>query len=245
MTTAVPRSKHVGIVGVSAEGAALCYRTICVEGATFLGPHDHPQVTMHTYPLADYMRCVDLNQWDEAGQLLLASATVLTDAGAELLICPDNTIHQALDLVRDRSPARWLHIAEEVVAVAAARRFRRLGILGTRYLMEGPVYPAKLAARGIAHEIPNADERDRIDSIIFEELVYGRFEERSRRYVREVIETLGARGCDSVVLGCTEIPLLVAEADSPLPAIDSTRTLARAALREATRHETLTVPRPP
>ena len=177
--------------------------------------------------------------------LLLASATVLTDAGAELLICPDNTIHQALDLVRDRSPARWLHIAEEVVAVAAARRFRRLGILGTRYLMEGPVYPAKLAARGIAHEIPNADERDRIDSIIFEELVYGRFEERSRRYVREVIEALGARGCDSVVLGCTEIPLLVAEADSPLPAIDSTRTLARAALREATRHETLTVPRPP
>ena len=245
MTTAVPRSKHVGIVGVSAEGAALCYRTICVEGATFLGPHDHPQVTMHTYPLADYMRCVDLNQWDEAGQLLLASATILTDAGAELLICPDNTIHQALDLVRDRSPARWLHIAEEVVAVAAARRFRRLGILGTRYLMEGPVYPAKLAARGIAHEIPNADERDRIDSIIFEELVYGRFEERSRRYVREVIETLGARGCDSVVLGCTEIPLLVAEAESPLPAIDSTRTLARAALREATRHETLTVPRPP
>src|SRR5439155_18692230 len=104
VTTAVPRSKHVGIVGVSAEGAALCYRTICVEGATFLGPHDHPQVTMHTYPLADYMRCVDLNQWDEAGQLLLASATVLTDAGAALWICPDNTIHQALDLVRDRSP---------------------------------------------------------------------------------------------------------------------------------------------
>ena len=245
MTTAVPRSKHVGIVGVSAEGAALCYRTICVEGATFLGPHDHPQVTMHTYPLADYMRHADLNQWDEAGQLLLASATILTDAGAELLICPDNTLHQALDLVRDRWPTPWLHIAEEVVAVAAARRFRRLGILGTRYLMEGPVYPAKLAARGIAHEIPNADERDRIDSIIFEELVYGRFEERSRRYVREVIETLGARGCDSVVLGCTEIPLLVAEAESPLPAIDSTRTLARAALREATRHETLTVPRPP
>ena len=103
MTTGVPRSKHVGIVGISAEGAALCYRTICVEGATFLGPHDHPQVTMHTYPLADYMRYVDLNQWDEAGQLLLASATILTHAGAEVLICPDNTIHQALDLVRDRS----------------------------------------------------------------------------------------------------------------------------------------------
>jgi aspartate racemase len=160
---------------------------------------------------------------------------VLLRAGAELLICPDNTIHQALDLVRDDAPAPWLHIAEEVAAVAAARRFTRLGILGTRYLMEGPVYPTKLAARRIAHEIPDAADRERINSVIFDELVYGRLEERSRRYLRGVIEGLGARGCDAVVLGCTEIPLLVAEADSPLPAIDSTRTLARAALREATR----------
>jgi aspartate racemase len=228
--------KHVGIVAVSAEGAALCYRTICIEGALLLGPHDHPQVTMHAYSLAEYMRHVDAGRWHEAAQLLLESANILVRAGAELLICPDNTIHQALDLVREQSPARWLHIAEEVAAIAATRHFQRLGILGTRYLMEGPVYPEKLAVRGIAYEIPGAHDRERINTIIFDELVYGRFEESSRRYFQDVIEALGARGCDAVVLACTEIPLLVAEAESPLPAIDSTRTLARAALREATRH---------
>ena len=227
---------HVGIVAVSAEGAALCYRTLCAEGAERMGPHDHPQVTMHGYPLADYMRHIDEDRWDEAGRLLLASAGILVRAGADLLICPDNTVHQALDLVRDRAPARWLHIAEEVAAVAAARGFRRLGILGTRYLMEGPVYPRALDTRGIACETPGPDERRRMNAIIFDELVRGRFDAASRRWFQGVIESLGGRGCDAVVLGCTEIPLLVSEAESPLPAIDSTRTLARAALREATRH---------
>ena len=227
---------HIGIVAVSAEGAALCYRTICTEGAARLGPHAHPQVTMHTYPLAEYMRHVDAGRWDQAGRLLLASANVLVQAGAEILICPDNTLHQALDAVGAHSPARWLHIAEEVARIATTRQFKRLGILGTRYLMEGPVYPPRLSAAGLEWVIPEADDRERINTIIFEELVYGRFEERSRRYMRGVIETMGQRGCDAVVLGCTEIPLLITEADSPLPAIDSTRTLARAALREATRH---------
>jgi aspartate racemase len=229
-------AKHIGIVAVSAEGAALCYRTICAEGTTLLGPHDHPQVTMHTYSLADYMRHIEANRWHEAGDLLLSSANILVRAGAELLICPDNTLHQALDLVREQSPAPWLHIAEEVAAVAAKRRFEHLGILGTRYLMEGPVYPVKLTARGIAHEIPDPADRERINSIIFNDLVYGRVGQSSKQYFQGVIEALAVRGCDAVVLGCTEIPLLITEADSRLPAIDSTRTLARAALRDATRN---------
>jgi aspartate racemase len=205
-----------------------------VEGAAILGPHDHPQVTMHTYPLAEYMRYIDADRWEDAGRLLLASAEILVRAGAGILICPDNTVHQALDLVREQSPARWLHIAEEVADAAAGRRLRRLGILGTRFLMEGPVYPGKLASRGIEYEIPEAGDRARINAIIFDELVYGRFEDKSRQYFRGVIEGFGERGCDAVVLGCTEIPLLISDADSSLPAIDSTRTLARAALREAT-----------
>jgi aspartate racemase len=231
----VSRSRHIGIVAVSAEGAALCYRTICAEGAAVLGPHDHPRVTMDTIPLAAYMEHVEGGRWDEAGRLLVSSADVLARAGAELLVCPDNTLHQALDRVRHRAPVRWLHIAEEVAAVAADRGCERLGILGTRYLMEGPVYRDKLDARGIAQEIPEARDRQRINAIIFDELVYGVLEEASRHFFRAVIEGLGARGCDAVVLGCTEIPLLVSDTDSPLPAIDSTRTLARAALREATR----------
>lgn len=233
------RARHIGIVAVSAEGAALCYRTICAEGAAILGRHGHPQVSMHTYPLDEYMRHLDAGQWEDAGRLLMGSARKLVDAGAEILICPDNTLHQALDLVRDQSPVPWLHIAEEVSALAAARRYKRLGILGTRYLMEGPVYQSKLSVNGIGFEIPGAREREGINEIIFDELVYGRFEDRARQYFRRVIEELGERGCDAVVLGCTEIPLLISEGDSRLPVLDSTRILARAALREATRQREL------
>lgn len=226
--------KHIGIVAVSAEGAALCYRTICAEGATLLGRHAHPQITMHTFPLCEYMREIEANRWDEVGELLLRSADIVAGAGADFLICPDNTVHQAIDEVRDRSPLPWLHIAEEVSAVAASRGFRRLGILGTRYLMEGPVYPAKLALHDIEHVVPGEEQRLRMNMIIFEQLVYGIIEPAARDDVRQVIVELQTGGCDAVVLGCTEIPLLISDADSPLPVLDSTRTLARAALREAT-----------
>jgi aspartate racemase len=226
--------KHIGIAAVSAEGAALCYRTICGEGAAILGPHRHPQITMHTYPLSEYMCHVKADRWEGAARLLSSSARKLAEAGAEVLICPDNTLHQALDLVRDESPVPWLHIAEEVAAAAARREFKCLGIIGTKYLMEGPVYESKLSLHGIRHEIPSARDRGDINEIIFGELVYGRFEDTARQRLRRIIRGLGERGCDAVVLGCTEIPLLISEADSPLPALDSTRILARAALREAT-----------
>ena len=139
--------KHIGIVAVSAEGAALCYRTICAEGTAMFGSSGHPEVSMHTYPLADYMRHIDAGRWDEVAAMLASSAEKLRDGGAEVVICPDNTVHQGLDLIRDSSSVRWLHIAEEVGNVAAERGFRRLLVLGTRFLMEGPVYPRKLRAR--------------------------------------------------------------------------------------------------
>lgn len=228
-------TKHVGIVAVSAEGAALCYRTICVEGASLLGRHAHPEVTMHTYPLADYMHHIDEGRWEEVAAMLLSSAEKLRKAGADLLICPDNTAHQAVDLIRNRGPLPWLHIAEEVASVAAQRGFRRLLLLGTKYLMEGPVYPAKLRSRAIECTIPSVEERQQINTLIFDELVYGRFEESARSYFKQVIVEGKLRGTDAVVLGCTEIPLLINDSDSPLPPLDSTRILARAALREAVR----------
>jgi aspartate racemase len=228
-------TKHIGILGVSAEGAALCYRTICAEGAALLGRHAHPEVTMHTYPLADYMRPIEAGDWSAVGDLLLSSAAKLQKTGADLLICPDNTAHQAIDLVRDRSPLPWLHIAEEVAAVAAERGFKRVLVLGTRYLMESPVYPAKLVPRGIEPQIPPREDRERINALTFDELVYGQFKESTRSYYKSVIADGQRRGCDAVALSCTEFPLLISDADSPLPTLDSTRILARAALREAVR----------
>jgi aspartate racemase len=229
--------KHIGIVACSAEGAALCYRTICQEGAELMGRFDHPEVTMHTHSLARYMPLIDTGDWHGVARLMFSSALKLASAGADFLICPDNTIHQAFDHVIKESPLPWLHIAEEAASEASRRNFRRLGILGTRYLMEGPVYAAKLPPAGISHEIPGPEDRERINGIIFNELVNAKFTTESRNYFKTVIARLKERGCDAVVLGCTEIPLLISDEDSPLPTLDSTRILARAALRKATQPE--------
>ena len=226
--------KHIGIVAVSAEGAALCFRTICLEGAGLLGPHTHPQVSLHCFPLSGYQHLIDCGRWDAVGEQLLESAARLVRAGAELLICPDNTVHQGLDLVPARSPVPWIHIAGEVVAEAQRRSLKQLAILGTRFLMEGPVYSSKLKPAGIDYRIPDARQRQRINQIIYDELVYARILPESLAYFQDVIHELAADGCDGVALACTEIPLLIDQADSPLPILDSTRILARAALREAT-----------
>jgi aspartate racemase len=225
--------QHIGIVACSAEGAALCYRTICTEGAALLGAHGHPEVSMHTHPLASYMACIYRGDWEGVGQLMLSSARKLSAIGGDFLICPDNTIHQALPFVEPHSPLPWLHIAEIVADHAANRGFGRLGLTGTRYLVNSDVYPAKLAARGIECVRPTADERDAIDRIIFDELVYGTFTAEAGDCFRRVIGRMQQAGCDAVVLGCTEIPLLITDANSPLPTLDSTRLLARAALARA------------
>jgi aspartate racemase len=226
-------AKHVGIVACSAEGAALCYRTICTEAPREMGEYAHPEVTMHTYPLSEYMKHIWAGEWEGVAELMLSSAQKVAEAGADFAICPDNTIHQALEFVKPKSPIPWLHIAETVAEEAKKQGFARLGILGTKYLMTGPVYPKALRKSGIAHEIPAENDRERIDKIIFDELVNGLFIEESRRYFNNVMRALKQRGCDAAVLGCTEIPLIVDPSDSPLPTLDSTRLLARAAIREA------------
>ncbi|HEX6823968.1 MAG TPA: amino acid racemase [Candidatus Sulfotelmatobacter sp.] len=224
---------HIGIVACSTEGAALCYRTVSLEGSQMLGPHDHPEVSLHSHSLAEYMKSIDKGDWAGVAELMLSSADKLAKAGADFLICPDNTIHQAFDLVEHRAPRPWLHIAREVAAEAKKREFRRLAVLGTRYLMEGPVYPQALKSAGIEYRIPKTEQRHRINEIIFDELVNGQFLPRSLAYFVEVIRSLKDEGCDAVVLGCTEIPLLVSPESSPLPTLDSTRLLAKAAVRKA------------
>lgn len=196
--------QHIGIVACSAEGAALCYKTICIEGAGLLGPHAHPEVSMHTHSLADYVERLDRGDRAGVAELMLSSAHKLASAGADFLICPDNTIHQAMDHVLPHSPLPWLHIAEVVAAEAKMRGYEKLGITGTRWLVDSEVYPAKIEAEGLA-------AADRC---------------RARRHMKQ-------EGCDAIVLGCTEIPLIMNDDNSPLPTLDSTRLLARAALRRA------------
>jgi len=224
---------HIGIVACSAEGASLCYRTTCVEGADLLGPHNHPEVSMHTFPLAAYMERIYQGDWQGVAGLMLASAEKLKACGADFLICPDNTIHQAFHLLEGRSPLPWLHIAEVVADHAVQRGFHRLALTGTRWLVESEVYPEKLAARGLAFSRPTPAERVEINRIIMDELVYGVFRPEAVAYFQTVIGRMKNEGCDAVVLGCTEIPLILNDGNSPLPVLDSTRLLARAALHRA------------
>jgi aspartate racemase len=227
------RPRHIGIVACSTEGAALCYRTISLVGGELIGRHAHPEISLHSYPLSEYMELIYRDRWDGVAELMLSSAEKLARAGADFLICPDNTCHIALPLVRARSPLPWLHIGEVVALEARRLGYRRLGVTGTRYTMEGPVYSEVLGAAGLEHRVPGPAARDRIDRIIFDELVNGRFTDESLRFFQQEIAVLREQGCDAVILGCTEIPLLVAPDASPLPTLDSTRLLARAAVEHA------------
>ncbi|HKF62222.1 MAG TPA: amino acid racemase [Dongiaceae bacterium] len=225
--------RHIGIVACSAEGASLCYQTVCVEGAALLGPHAHPEVSMHTPSFADYTACLYRGDWQGVGELMLASANKLAKIGADFLICPDNTIHQGLPYIEGRSPLPWLHIAEVAAAEAVLRGYRRLGLTGTRWLVESEVYPEKLAAHGLECLRPGAAEREATNRIIMEELVYGVFKPEAIAHFQRVIERLKTQGADAVLLACTEIPLITNDANSPLPTLDTTRLLARAALSRA------------
>lgn len=228
-----PGPGHIGIVGCSAEGASLCYRTICTEGPALLGPNAHPQVTLHTPSLAEYVHCLDSGDLQGVADLMLASAHLLADAGADVLICPDNTIHQAFDRVAPRSPLPWLHIAEVTADEAHRRDVRKAAVLGTRWLVESDVHPGKLEAAGIGHLLPEPSERAELHRIIMDELVQGRFLPDSKAWLHSLIDNLGNRGADAVILGCTELPLVVEEHETKLPLLDSTRLLARAALEQA------------
>ena len=226
--------QHIGIVGCSAEGAALCYRTICLEGAQWLGRHAHPEVSMHTHSLAEDVACLDRGDIHGVGELMLESAFKLAQVGADFVICPDNTIHQAMGFVAKRSPLPWLHIADVVADEAARRGLRRLALTGTRWLVDSEVYPEKLDARGIASVRPTPAERNEMNRIIMDELVEGVVRAESVGYFQQLIARMQREeACDAVVLGCTEIPLIINDANAALPTLDSTRLLARAALRRA------------
>lgn len=225
--------EHIGVVACSAEGAALCYRTICAEGSKLLGRYAHPEVSIHSHSLADYVDCLDHGDLQGVGELMLASAHKLASIGADFLICPDNTIHQSFSYVEPRSPRPWLHIAEVVAAEAVERGYKRLGLVGTRWLVDSEVYPEKLAARSLACVRPSTAARDQINRIIMDELVSGVFKQSGVACFQRVFARMKNAGCDAVILGCTEIPLLMIDSNSPLPTLDSTRLLARAALHRA------------
>ena len=228
-------AKHIGIVTVSHEGAALCYQTICAAAAAAMGEHRHPEITMHSFPLADYLPFASKGEWEKVADLLLESVNKVALAGADFAICPANTAHEAFEYLEPRSPIPWLHIVEVVGEAARARGYTKLGVLGTRFLMEGKVYSSVLAKQNIEVVIPDLQQRQEINSYILDELVKGTLKDSTRDYFRGSVNELAAAGCDAVVMACTEIPLILQPEDVDTPLLDSTRLLAQAALKEALR----------
>ena len=243
MSSPKPKTKyldqigHIGIIGCSAEGAALCYKTICLQAEKHLGKYAHPQVSMHTHSLASYVDCLNAGDLSGIAELMLSSADKLKAAGADFLICPDNTIHQAFHLVNEKSPLPWLHIADCVIESAQQHHLTKLGILGTEWLVNSNVYPEKLDQSGLEWLRPHPEQIKTIGDLIMQELVRDQFSPETVAYFLNVIDELKASGCDGIILGCTEIPIIINDQNAGVKTLDSNRLLAQAALTRAIGNE--------
>lgn len=225
--------KHIGILAHSFEGATLCVRTVCLEGVAKLGPHMHPEVTLTCSPMALVLDAWERGDNEDLRAFFMKDAEKLAAAGADFFVLPDNTAHIAMESPGGPFPIPGLHIGEVVAEQAAKDGRRKVGILGTKYTMNGPVYPGALGRSGIGWAAPSPEDQKVVNDVIFDELCLGTFKEESREAYVRIIQKLEAEGCDAVALVCTEIPLLITPDVSPLPTLDSTRLLARAAVEVA------------
>lgn len=225
--------RHIGVLAHSFEGATLCFRTACLEGVAKLGAHMHPEITMTCSPMALVLDAWERGDNEELRAFFMKDAEKLAAATADFFVLPDNTAHIAMESAGEPFPIPGLHIGE-VVAERAARDGRtKVGILGTKYTMNGPVYPGALGRQGIEWAVPSPDDQKYINDVIFDELCLGIFTEEARNGYVAIIEKLKDEGCDAVALVCTEIPLLVTQDVSPLPTLESTQLLAKAAVEVA------------
>lgn len=221
---------HIGILQYSLEGALLCYREAAFEAMRRLGNHRHPRITMAGLSMAD-----TIADWDAKNYAALRAGTAevvdrLAKAGADFFVMPDNTAHIALEEDGPPLAIPGLHIGEVVAGEADARGYRKVGVLGTSWTMEGPVYPRALEHRDIEWAVPDAKTRTELHRIIMDELCMGQFLTDSIATFQDAVETLKLEGCDAVALVCTEIPLILNDGNSALPVLDSTRLLAKAAV---------------
>jgi aspartate racemase len=222
--------KRIGILAHSAEGAALCFLAACHEGERRLGAHFHPDIVLDIEALGESVGDWEKHDLAPIARRFHRAAGRLVAAGADFWICPDNTAHMAFEAMSEPLPLPGLHIAEIVADEALRRGFRKIGITGTLWTMEGPVYPAAFGRRKLDYAVPPRADKDAIQALIMDELVRGLVTDASRKRLADAVCGLAQQGCDAVVLGCTELPMLLDDASSPLPALDSTRLLARAAV---------------
>ncbi len=225
--------KTLGIVAHSAEGGALCFLTACREGAVHLGPHMHPNIVVSAVPMGLSMEGWQTGDYSTVARFLSQGVQQVADAGAHFYVCPDNTAHIVLEQIAADLPIPGLHIAEVVCREIATHGWKHVGLLGTKWTMTGPVYAKTLEKRGLECLVPDESMREQLNAAIFDELCQGIFNTQTTKLFLQAIDDLQSRGAQCVILGCTEIPLVITSANAPLPVLDSTRLLARHAVREA------------
>lgn len=233
--------KTVGIVAHSAEGAALCFLTACREGAVHLGPHMHPNIVMSAVPMGLSMQGWQTGDHEAVAGFLSQGVRQVADAGAHFFVCPDNTAHIVLERIAPDLPIPGLHIADVVCREIATHGWKHVGLLGTKWTMTGPVYSKALEKRGLKRSIPEEPMREDLNTAIFEELCQGIFRTETTALFSRAIDDLRSKGADCVILGCTEIPLIITSANASLPVLDSTRLLAAHAVREALNERRITI----
>jgi aspartate racemase len=226
-------TKHIGIVAVSPEGAALFYRQIFRRAAQMLEPHEHPRVSLHNEPLAFYIDAVKSGDWHAVGDLLRRSAEILANSGAVFCITPDNAVQHAIHLAEQGSPIPWLTMPELVAKAVEQDGRKVVGLVGTKMVTTASTYQTHLGLRGIQVLAPELSEAEEMDRIIFSELIYGQIRPESQAAVLKIIDQLAERGCEGVILGSSEAPLLVTQENAPLPVYDAADLLARGAVQRA------------
>jgi len=227
------RLKTIGIVAHSYEGGALCFLTACREGGVLLGTHMHPSIVLSAIPMGLSMPGWQTDDYSEVSKYLAAGVDHVTKAGADFFICPDNTAHLVLEKFISKLPIPGLHIAEVVGHEIVSNGWKRIGLLGTQWTMTGTVYANVLEARRLVKIIPDEPVRTKINNAIFNELCLGIFRQETINLFVNTIADFKTKGAECVILGCTEIPLIITEDNSPLPVLDSTRLLAQYAVNFA------------
>ena len=205
----------------------MCFITACRAAQRVLGPHLHPEIVLSAIPMALSMPGWENDDHELVARMLRRGVEQLADAGADFFMCPDNTAHIVLEKIASSLPIPGLHIADVVCREIERNGWKAAALLGTRWTMTGPVYERALAQHGIARLIPNESQRDDINRTIFDELCLGDFRDSTTARYVDIVDELRGAGADCVILGCTEIPLIIDNNNSPLPVLDSTRLLAK------------------
>lgn len=223
--------KTIGLIGgMSWESTADYYRRINTLVRERLGTLRSAEIVLHSVDFGPVEQAQREARWDDAGDMLADSARRLHAAGADCVLLATNTMHIVADRIEAATPLPLLHIADPVGRAAVASGWRRVGLLGTAFTMEQPFLVERLARHHLDVIVPPADARERIHRVIYDELCAGIVRDASRALYRDVIAALARDGAEAVILGCTEIGLLVGVDDSALPVLDTTALHARAAV---------------